>query len=131
MTQTRRPTRTRTYDDRMAATTVTIGVAGHDGATVAWSREDRDDLLGQGRFAGTPAVVDTVVAVLTARTPIVLPSGVRWTFLPAPALRPDDVAAAMYSALQVDADVSGLLAAYPTLGGQPVEGAGIAREHTR
>lgn len=107
----------------MAACAVNIGVAGYDGSVIAWSREDRDDLTGPGRFAGTPAVIDAALAILAARQPTVLPTGVRWQFPPEPALRAADVAAAMIAALQVDGDLGELLAQFPTLG-EPVPPAG-------
>lgn len=96
-------------------TAVTISVAGYDGSTIAWSREDRDDVIGPGRFAGTTEVVNQAVAILAARTQVLLPTGVYWQFPPAPRLRAVDVAAAMIAALQVDGDFTEVLADYPAL----------------
>lgn len=95
--------------------TITLGVVGVDGATIAWSREDAQDLTGQGRFAGSPDIVNETIAILSRRDPIVLPTGTHWQFLPFPLLRPVDVAAAMIVALQVEPDLTRLLADHPEL----------------
>ena len=98
-----------------ASKAIVLGLAGHDGATVAWCREDSTDLCGQGSFSGTPELVDQVMGILVRREPIDLPTMVQWTFLPDPQLRPEDVAAAMITAIEVDSDISGLLAQFPEL----------------
>lgn len=94
---------------------ITIGVAGFDGSVISWSREDETNLHGHGRFAGTPDVVDAATAILLARQPIVLPTGVTWHFPARDHIRVADVAAAMITALQVDADLTELLTRFPQL----------------
>lgn len=100
---------------RSAPQPITIGIAGHDGSAISWSREDETDDLSPGHFAGTPHLVDTATAILIAREPLILPTGRSWTFPHYLELRAVDAAAAMLAALQVDADHSSLIAQFPEL----------------
>lgn len=94
---------------------ITFGLVGRDGTVITWSREDPDNVCGQGSFSGDRVLIDQVTAILLERTPVVLPTEVVWTFLPAPQLRPADVAAAMIAAIQVDSDIEELLRKFPEL----------------
>lgn len=100
----------------MKSTSITFGIAGKDGSSVAWSREADDDVDSPGAISGSPPVVNEVLRLLTLREPIILPTGVRWTFAAEPQVRAADVAAAMMNAIQVDSDLAGLLEMFPELG---------------
>ncbi|KJR10513.1 hypothetical protein [Gordonia sihwensis] len=100
---------------RRAPRPITIGIAGYDGSAISWSREDETDDLGHGHFAGTPQLVDTATAILAVREPVMLPTGSRWVFPHQLQLRVVDVAAAMFAALQVDADLTELVERFPEL----------------